>query len=107
MKIQLFLFSITLFFLGCHYDYPITAKEASAPKTFCNPVNLNYRFMLDEEGRGIREAADPVLIRFKDRYYLFASKSSGYWHSTDFNDWEHVFIPGSMMPIEGYAPGLF
>lgn len=39
-------------------------------------MNLNYRFMPNEPSR--REAADPVVILFKDRYYLFASKSGGY-----------------------------
>ena len=34
-------------------------------------------------GEGIREAADPVVVSFKDKYYLFASKSSGYWYSED------------------------
>ncbi len=58
-------------------------------------------------GNGIREAADPVVVSFKGEYYLFASKSSGYWHSTDFVNWKHVFIPDSVLPIEDYAPGVF
>jgi xylan 1,4-beta-xylosidase len=49
-----------------------------------------------------REAADPTAIWFKDRYYLFASKSGGYWHSKDLTSW--TFIETSEIPIEEYAP---
>lgn len=85
----------------------IKARVATRPKTFCNPLNLSYRFMRIHGGNGIREAADPVVTFFKGRYYLFASKSSGYWHTTDFNHWTHVFISDACMPIEAYAPATF
>lgn len=97
-------------FLGgtsCQSDQRIEARIATHPTTFCNPLNLNYRFMQIAEGAGIREAADPVVVCFHGTYWLFASKSSGYWHSTDFNTWEYVFIPDSVLPIEDYAPGVF
>ena len=92
---------------GCDADKKIEARVAVSPRTFCNPVNLDYRFMKIEGGEGIREAADPVVVSFKDHYYLFASKSSGYWYSDDFTDWKHVFIPDSVLPIEDYAPAIF
>lgn len=98
-----FLLGIT----SCRQTGPIEARIASEPQTFCNPLNLDYRFMKIAEGAGIREAADPVVIPFKGHYWLFASKSSGYWHTDDFNTWEYVFIPDSVLPIEDYAPGLF
>ena len=108
MKANLILWSILLLTgIGCRKYEPIEAKVAEFPKTFCNPVNLDYRFMKIDKGAGIREAADPVVVYFKDKYYLFASKSSGYWFSDDFVDWKHVFIPDSVLPIEDYAPGLF
>ena len=94
-------------FVGCMESSEIKVKVATKPKTFCNPLNLNYRFMEIEGGEGIREAADPVVVSFKDRYYLFASKSSGYWYSTDFRNWTHVYISDSVLPIEDYAPGIF
>lgn len=95
------------FLTGCQESLPIKAKIAQSPKTFCNPVDLNYRFMKINEGEGIREAADPVVVSYKDKYYLFASKSSGYWYSDDFTDWKHVLITDSVLPVEDYAPGLF
>lgn len=68
--------------------------------TICNPMNLSYRFCLDTPSR--REAADPTMIQFKGEYYLFASKSGGYFHSTDLIHWE--LIPTSDLPLEDYAP---
>ncbi|GAB3045131.1 family 43 glycosylhydrolase [Spirosoma pulveris] len=68
--------------------------------TVCNPMNLNYRFTLDSPSR--REAADPTAITFKNEYYLFASRSGGYWHSTDLNRWE--LIKTDDLPMEDYAP---
>jgi hypothetical protein len=66
----------------------------------CNPLNLNYRYQLEKPSR--REAADPTVIYFRDRYYLFASKSGGYWHSKDLLDW--MFVETNQIPTEDYAP---
>ena len=70
------------------------------PTTVCNPVNLSYRFCLDEPSR--REAADPTMVVFQNEYYLFASKSGGYFHSTDLIHWD--LIPSDDLPLEDYAP---
>ncbi len=107
IKLSLPIFVVLLLEMGCQKLPPIEAQIADSPKTFCNPVNLNYRFMKIDGGDGIREAADPVVVYFKEKYYLFASKSSGYWVSDDFVNWKHVFISDSILPIEDYAPGLF
>ena len=72
----------------------------SEQTTVCNPVNLDYRFALDEPSR--REAADPTLVNFKDEYYLFASKSGGYWHSDDLIEWDLTTTED--LPLEDYAP---
>jgi xylan 1,4-beta-xylosidase len=63
-------------------------------------MDLPYRFQLDLPSR--REAADPTMVVFQGQYWLFASKSGGYWHSKDLLHWE--FIAGSGYPVEGYAP---
>ena len=86
--IILFLLSITAF--------------AQKTSTFCNPLNLNYRFALTEPSR--REAADPVIVLFKNDYYLFASKSGGYWFSDDLRDW--TFVEPKGLPLEDYAPSV-
>ena len=73
-----------------------------AARTFANPLNLDYRFALEAPSR--REAADPVIVLFGDDYYLFASKSGGYWRSTDLVDW--TLIQPAGLPIEAYAPAV-
>ncbi|MCX6152370.1 MAG: family 43 glycosylhydrolase [Ignavibacteriales bacterium] len=80
----------------------LLSQEVNPAKTFCNPLNLNYRFMID--AIDAREAADPVIILFKGDYYLFASRSGGYWFSSDFRDWKLVIPTG--LPIEDYAPAI-
>lgn len=76
------------------------APPLSEQTTICNPLNLNYRFCLDTPSR--REAADPTVINFKNEYYLFASKSGGYWHSADLIQWD--LITTKDLPLEDYAP---
>ena len=68
---------------------------AEQPQTFCNPLDLDYRFQLDAPSR--REAADPAVVFYDHEYWLFASKSGGYWHSADFQHW--VFVAGKNLPI--------
>ncbi|MBO4843042.1 MAG: discoidin domain-containing protein [Bacteroidales bacterium] len=53
---------------------------------------------------GAREAADPVCLVYHDKYYLFPSKSEGYYTSTDMQHWSH--IKTSILPIDLYAPAL-
>jgi hypothetical protein len=77
----------------------VTDKE----KTFCNPMNLNYRFQTSSRN-SYREAADPVITIYKGKYFLYASHSGGYWHSDDMLDWK--FIPIKSLPIEDYAPDV-
>src|ERR1039458_2257460 len=51
-----------------------------------------------------REAADPAIVLFGDDYYLFASKSGGYWHSKDMVEW--TFVTPTGLPMEAYAPAV-
>ncbi|MBS1875296.1 MAG: family 43 glycosylhydrolase [Acidobacteria bacterium] len=80
----------------------LAAPPAKKPRTFANPINIDYRFMPDPPSR--REAADPVMLLFRDEYYLFASKSGGYWRSSDMVDWK--FVKPTGLPIEAYAPAV-
>lgn len=74
----------------------------AARTTFCNPIDIDYRFMVDTPSR--RDAADPVITLFNDQYYLFAAKSGGYWHSSDLRDWQLVVPEG--LPLEDRAPAI-
>jgi hypothetical protein len=70
-----------------------------------NPIDLNYRFQSADQGNYRREAADPVCEYFKGKYYLFVSKSGGYWSSEDLANW--TYIPCSTIStIENYAPTI-
>lgn len=82
----------------CVFSWGI--MNAQSIHTICNPLNLNYRYQLDEPSR--REAADPNVVVFKGKYFLFASKSGGYWVSDDLVKWN--FITTKDLPIEDYAP---
>jgi hypothetical protein len=86
-----------LAFIAC---FTCDLKQADAQPTYCNPLNLSYRFCLDQPSR--REAADPTIVLYKDNYYLFASKSGGYWVSNDLLSWKMVTTKD--LPIENYAP---
>ena len=77
-----------------------TGREETMPLTYCNPVDISYRFSLDTPSR--REAADPTVVRYNDLFLLFASKSGGYWYSKDLAEWK--FIETSQIPTEEYAP---
>lgn len=78
----------------------IYAQKENKQNVICNPINLSYRFQPDLPSR--REAADPSLILFKGKYYLFASKSGGYWCSDNLSDWSFITTP--YLPLEDYAP---
>ena len=76
------------------------AMAQKQQRTWCNPVNISYRYSLD--GKGYREAADPSVVYYQGKYWLFASKSSGYWWSTDLLKWN--FVETKVLPTEDYAP---
>jgi len=69
-------------------------------QTYCNPMDLDYRFSVDKPSR--REAADPTMVLYHGEYWLFASKSGGYWESKDLHTWKHIWAEG--YPVETYAP---
>lgn len=82
------------------------AGPSNRPVTFCNPIDIAYRFSLKDNNlaRGVscREAADPTMVFYKGEFWLFASKCGGYWHSKDMVNWD--FIEPAGFPTEDYAP---
>jgi hypothetical protein len=85
-----------IFILFIYSSLQVNAQQT----TICNPLNLNYRFQLNNPSR--REAADPAVVLFKGKYFLFASKSGGYWVSENLINW--TFITTTDLPLEDYAP---
>ena len=80
-------------------------------KYFCNPININYRYQFNADPRKhgemqiCREAADPSMILFRGRYYIFASMTLGVWVSDDLVSWENHRLPEEL-PLYDYAPDV-
>ena len=79
-------------------------------KYFCNPVNINYRYQFNQDPRTQaltinREAADPSMIYYQGRYYIFASMTLGVWVSEDLANWKNHRLPDSL-PLYDYAPDV-
>jgi Beta-xylosidase len=76
---------------------------------FCNPINCEYRYQFNRnpmqpgEVSINREAADPSVILFKGKYYLFASMTLSVWVSDDLVQWTAHRLPDTL-PLYGYAP---
>lgn len=103
MKIKIiYIIPLLLLLIQSCFKIPDNTTTISKISTFCNPLNLNYRFCADKPSR--REAADPVMILYKNEYYLFASKAFAYWHSTDMINWD--LISSTDLPLEDYAPAV-
>lgn len=101
---KLYSIALTIIF-GSRSFLPSITEAAVKQPIVANPMNLNYRFQPpDKEDKG-REAADPVCEYFNGKYYLFASKSGGYWSSINLADWSYIPCK-TISNIEDYAPAI-
>ena len=64
-----------------------TAQIVDKPFTFCNPLDI----VVGSERA--RRGGEPVVLIYKDDYYLFVTRSRGYWYSGNFRDWTYVDAP--------------
>ena len=80
-------------------------------KYYCNPINVPYRYQFNMDPRSHgklqidREAADPSMILFQGKYYLFASMNLSVWVSEDMVNWEAHRLPENL-PLYDYAPDV-
>ena len=79
-------------------------------KYFCNPININYHYQFNKDPRRKdmtigREAADPSMIQYQGKYYIFASMNLSVWVSEDLVHWESYPLPEDM-PLYDYAPDV-
>lgn len=78
-------------------------------KYYCNPINVPYRYQFNMDPRSHgklqidREAADPSMIFFQGKYYIFASMNLSVWVSEDMVNWEAYKLPDDL-PLYDYAP---
>ncbi|MCI5482577.1 MAG: family 43 glycosylhydrolase, partial [Bacteroidales bacterium] len=76
------------------------------PATYCNPIDIDYTYMIYNSDRNLsyRSGADPAVVRFKGHYYMFVTRSLGYWHSTDLVNWEFLESKSTWYPQGCNAP---
>lgn len=75
--------------------------QTTQMSTYCNPVNIDYTYMIYNAHQDIsyRSGADPAVVQFRGEYYMFVTRSMGYWHSTDLLNW--TFITPQKWYFEG------
>ena len=76
---------LMLLFVGSlHAQYRTT--------TYCNPLNLDYTYPFHNShlGKSYRSGADPAVVEFRGEYYMFVTRSWGYWHSKDWLNWDFI-----------------
>lgn len=85
----------------------------SQQKTYCNPLNLDYGYTpfdyFSQQGKH-RTTADPVIVTFKDKFYLFSTNQEGYWWSDNFSHWNFIqrkFLRDNKYIHDLNAPGVF
>lgn len=73
--------------------------------TYINPLNLDYTYMVFNSHRdwSYRSGADPAVVEFRGEYYMFVTRSFGYWHSYDLLTWSFItpekwYFQGSNAP---------
>ena len=81
-----------ILFFTFHFSL-FTLNTSAQQKTYCNPINIDYGYTpipnFSEWGRH-RATADPVIVLYKNDYYLFSTNQWGYWWSSDMLNWNFV-----------------
>jgi len=79
--------------ITCCLFIAICLSASAQQKTYCNPVNIDYGYTpipnFTEWGKH-RATADPVIVNYKNEYYLFSTNQWGYWWSKDMLNWNFI-----------------
>ena len=72
------------------------------PKSFCNPLNIDYNFEpYNKENKiSCRATADPLIVPYKGEYYLFSTNQDGFYVSKDLSKWKFVFSGFQRKPTD-------
>jgi len=106
------LVAVALLFISPACQNNRGAEEAGSahwqPKTFCNPLDIDYTFSVVSTSRGLsyRSGADPAVIQYRGEFYMFVTRSQGYWHSGDLRSWEFIH-PARWYFESSNAPGAW
>ncbi|GAB4512979.1 MAG: family 43 glycosylhydrolase [Allomuricauda sp.] len=84
----------------------VQSNSPNGFKTYCNPIDIDYSYMSHYRANNnvsYRSGADPAVINFKGRYYMFVTRSHGYWASDDMSNWKFIkpqswYFKGSNAP---------
>lgn len=122
MKIQAILAATFLLGIYACKDHTET-KSSTNPKdqtvakrhykTYCNPLDIDYSYMSHYRAKNkvsYRSGADPAVINFKGRFYMFVTRSHGYWASDDMSNWTFIkpqswYFKGSNAPAAAVRNG--
>lgn len=62
-------------------------KERNVMNVYCNPVSFSYKYQFNGQQDGSvvasRESADPSMVLFKGKYFIFPSMTAGFLYSDD------------------------
>jgi hypothetical protein len=79
--------------------------QSQSQKTYINPLNIDYTYAIYDSHRDLsyRSGADPAVVEFKGEYYMFVTRSMGYWHSKELQNWSFIepekwYFEGSNAP---------
>ncbi len=82
-------------------------------KTYCNPINIDYGYtpfeVFSKQGKH-RATADPVIVNFQKKFFLFSTNQEGYWWSENMLNWNFVhkkFLRDTKYIHDLNAPAVF
>ena len=98
-SIAFFGLATILYSFNVHYVF----SQSLLQSTYCNPLNLDYAYETRFDSISYRSGADPTVVEFREDYYMFVTRSMGYWHSPDLHNWTFVspekwYFEGSNAP---------
>lgn len=80
-------------------------RNNNMAQLYCNPLEIAYKYQHPLFGKyAYKEAADPTVILFNNKYFLFTSKCGGFYYSDDLFHWD--FHEDRKLEIHGYAPDV-
>lgn len=88
LKIKISLVNILL----CLCSFFTVQSQSTQMSTYCNPLNIDYTYMIynAHDDLSYRSGADPAVVEFRNEYYMFVTRSMGYWHSPDLLNWNYI-----------------
>lgn len=106
MKRSVFTFLVSFFLCMSGFSQDQNMKSKEDFETYCNPLDIDYSYMSHYRAShdvSYRSGADPAVVNYKGKYYLFVTRSHGYWVSDDLSNWKFIrpqswYFKGSNAP---------